>query len=248
MKAKSIYKKGLVFLLTGLALAACTKRQTLTIPTTGDFGTTSMVQVYQATVNATRNYVYVDAFPITGATLASGSVFPSGNGTIAANIQPGVRAFLVRDTLAAATQVPLSFVTDLTPGSNYTIFLYDTINSPKQKTVQTNIVIPADTTARIRFANFVFSATQVPAVDIYSKRRNVNLFTNIPTTEVTNFIPVPSAFNDTFYVRETGTTNLLATLNGLNPTRKRSYTLVFRGRYQSTTGGVVRTLSSFVNY
>ena len=66
-------------------------------------------------------------------------------------------------------------------------------------------------------------------------------------TGVTDFIPVPSAFTDTFYVRETGTTNQLAVLNGLTPTEKRSYTLVFRGRYETTSGTIARTLSSFIN-
>lgn len=236
--------------ITILIIQSCTKQQAkLVAQQQTDFSNSSIVQVYIATVNATRNYVYVDGAPITGATLSSGSLFPSGVATIGSNIQPGLRAFLVRDTSTAitATQVPLSFAQNLQVGKIYTIFMYDTINSPLQKTTQTNIVVPTDTTARLRFANFVFSKTAVPAVDIFSKRRNINVFTNIQVTDVTDFIPVPSAFNDTFFVRETGTLNQLAVLNGLNPTQKRSYTLVFRGRYQSTTGTVARTLSSFIN-
>ena len=248
MKPIMRYKAAWMVLVMGAMFSACDKKETFTFNTNNNFGITSQVQVYQATVNASRNYVYVDAFPITGVLLASGSVYPSGSGAIAAAIQPGVRAFLVQDTLRTSTQVPLSFATNLNPGSNYTIFLYDTINSPKQKTVLTNIEIPTDTTARIRFANFIYSNTAVPAVDIYSKRRNINLFTNVPTTEVTGFIPIPSAFNDTLIVRDAGTANQLAVLNGLNPTARRSYTLVFRGRYLSTTGTVARTLSSFINY
>lgn len=231
-----------------LAVQSCTKQSPkLVAKQQEDFGNSSLVQVYIATVNATRNYVYVDGAPLNGAAMSSGSLFPSGVATIGANVQPGVRAFLVRDTLTAATQVPLSFAENLQVGKRYTVFMYDSINAPKQKTVETNIEIPADTTARVRFANFVFSVADVPAVDIFSKRRNVNIFTNIKRTEVTNFIPIPSAFNDTFFVRETGTLNQLAVLNGLNPTEKRSYTLVFRGRYQTTTGTVARALSSFIN-
>lgn len=249
MKFQTKIIAGLCLLAGLFSGISCTKQlPKLVASQQADFSNSSLVQVYVATVNATRNYVYVDTRAITGATLGSGSLFPSGVATIGANIQPGVRAFLVRDTLPAATQVPLSFATNLNPGNRYTIFLYDTINAPKQKTIQTNIEIPADTTARVRFANFVYSATAVPAVDIFSKRRAVNLFTNVPTTEVTGFIAIPSAFNDTIIVRDAGTTNQLAVLNGLNPTQKRSYTLVFRGRYQSTSGTVARTLSSFINY
>jgi hypothetical protein len=46
-----------------------------------------------------------------------------------------------------------------------------------------------------------------------------------------------------------GTTTNIASLNGFNPIRKRSYTLVFRGRYQTTgTTGVARSLVSFLSY
>jgi hypothetical protein len=249
MKIINIISAALCTIVTFFIIQSCTKQEAkLVAQQQTNFNNSSLVQVYIATVNASRNYVYVDGAPINGAAMSSGSLFPSGVATIGANIQPGMRAFLVRDTLSTSTQVPLSFAGSMQPDKRYTIFIYDTINSPQQKTVETTIVIPADTTARLRFANFVFSKIAVPAVDIFSKRRNVNVFTNIQVSDVTAFIPVPSSFNDTFFVRETGTLNQLAVLNGLNPTQKRSYTLVFRGRYQNTTGTVVRTLSSFINY
>lgn len=246
MKNIKIYSAGIAgILLSGTIILSCTKKHEEATALQNDFTNSSIVQLYVATVNASRNYVYIDAQATNGSALSSGSVFPgTGYGF---NVPSGIKAFLIRDTLAAATQVPLSFAENMKPGKVYTIFAYDTINTPKQKTIETNIVVPTDSTARLRFANFVFSRTDVPGVDIYSKRRDLTLFSNIKMTEVTDFIPVPSVFNDTFYVRETGTTNLLASLNGLSPTPKRSYTLVFRGRYQTTSGTVARTLSSFVN-
>lgn len=232
-------------LLTTLPVVSCTKSFDEKVVRQTDFSNSSLVQVYMATISALRNYVYVDGVPVTGAALALGSVFPStGYGF---RVPGGLNAFLVRDTLGTSTQTALSFAENLQVDKNYTIFAYDTINSVKQKTVLTEIEIPADTTARLRFANFIFSKTAVPAVDIYSKRRNINLFTNQQVTDVTPFISIPSAFVDTFYVRETGTTNQLAVLNGFSPVEKRSYTLVFRGRYLTTTGVIARTLSSFVN-
>ncbi|MBC7874372.1 MAG: DUF4397 domain-containing protein [Ferruginibacter sp.] len=248
---KLLYKIPACFciVITLLIIQSCTKQEAkIVAQQQTNFTNSSLVQVYVATVNASRNYIYVDGAAVTGAALASGSLFPGGVATIGTNVPAGLRAFLVRDTLPAATQVPLVFAENMQNGKFHTIFLYDTISTPKQKTVLTNIVIPADTTARLRFANFVFSRTDVPAVDIFSKRRGVNLFTNVKVTDVSDFIPIPSAFNDTFFVRETGTTNQLAVFNGFNATQKRSYTLVFRGRYQTTTGTVVRTLSSFINY
>jgi hypothetical protein len=230
-------------------LFSCTKQEAkLVANQQTDFSNSSIVQVYLATVNASRNYIYVDAAQVTGGLMSSGSVFPSGGATIGANIQPGLRAFLIRDTLSTTTQVPFTFAQNMQVGNRYTIFIYDTITAPKQKTVQTDIIIPADTTARLRFANFVHSKNAVPAVDVFAKRRNINLFTNVAVTDVTSFIPVPSSFNDTIIVREAGTTNQLAVLNGLNPTQKRSYTVVFRGSYAITSGTNARTVSSFTNY
>lgn len=247
MKPIKIYTGGITGLLLGLlALSACTKSFDEKVVQQRDFSNSSLIQVYMGTLGATRNYVYVDAKPVTGAALSLGSVFPAT--AHAARIAGGFRAFLIRDTLSTSIQVPLSFAENMTAGKHHTIFMYDTITSPKQKTVETNIVVPADNSARIRFANFVFSKTAVPAVDIFSKVKNMNVFTNVSTTQVTDFIPYTSAVTDTFLVREAGTTNQLAALNGLTPTEKRSYTLVFRGRYQTTSGTIARTLSSFINY
>lgn len=234
-----------VIIATSTIVQSCTKSFEGTATLQTDFSNESIVQLYVATVNASRNFLWIDSRQVNGSSLSSGSVFPgTGYGF---NVPGGFRSFLVRDTLSTTTQIPLSFAQNLQGGKLYTVFTYDSINAPKQKTIETTIEVPTDTTARIRFANFIFSTVDVPAVDIFSKRRNINVFTNISRTEVTSFIPIPSAFNDTFLVRETGTTNQLAALNGLNPTQKRSYTLVFRGRYQSTSGTVVRTLSSFIN-
>lgn len=247
MKSIRIYLYGIVGIMSAmLMLPSCTKSFDEKVIQQRDFSNSSLIQVHMGTVSATRNYVYVNTKPITGAALSLGTVFPSIG--FAASIPGGLNAFLIKDTLSTSTQVPLSFAENMQVGKHYTVFMYDTINSPKQKTVETNIVVPDDTTARIRFANFVFSKTAVPAVDIFSKVKNTNVFTNINPTEVTDFIPYASAIRDTFLVRETGTTNQLAVLNGLTPQEKRSYTLIFRGRYQTTSGTIARNLSSFINY
>jgi len=147
-------------------------------PDDSDFTNKSFVQVYNGIVNSTRNYVYVDASQLTGSLLAFNSTFPSTPSNAA--ITSGYKTFLVKDTLPTSTQVPLSFAEVLQPKSYYTIFLYDSLNSPKKKIVQNNIVIPDDTTARVRFANFIYSSTAVPNVDIFSLKRGANVFQALP--------------------------------------------------------------------
>lgn len=211
-----------------------------------DFTNKAFVQVYNATLSSARNYVYVDGNAVTGAIVAYGGAFPSTPSNF--SVTPGFRSFLIRDTSSTIlTQPPMSFAENFEPNKYYTIFMYDTLNSPKQKTVVNNIIIPADTTARVRFANFIFSKTPVPNVDIFSIKSNANVFTNVQVTDVTNYVPfktfLPTSTSDTLLVRETGTTILLAQLNAFNPIRKRSYTLVLRGSYKAATPA--KTLSSF---
>jgi hypothetical protein len=231
-----------------------------------DQSNSSVVQFIVATVNATRNHVFLDGTRITGSNLVSGSVFPSSG--FGVEIAGGLRAFLVRDTLGTSTQLPFSFAENMKAASHQTVFLYDTITSPKQKTVIDNIVVPSDTTARVRFASFAYLPTmQLPAFDIYSARRQANIFTNVRYTDVTEFVPIASGVADTFYIRETGTTTNLqnVTISTATPpappvwsdirliwtpTMKRSYTLVFRGSYRTTNlaSTHVRSFTLFANY
>lgn len=242
-KTLKIYFGGLMGLIAACAvLSSCEKSFNEKTIQQKDFTNSTIVQVAVATMNAARNYAYVDTKQQTGALLATGSIFPgTGYGFV---VNPGLRAFLVRDTLSATTQVPLSFAENLQPGKHYTIFTYDTITSPKQKTVLDDIVVPADSTSRIRLANFGYSPNAIPAVDVFSFVRNTNIFTNVNTTEVTSFIPYPSFTTDTLYFRDAGTANtfLKVTFSG-GITPKRSYTLLLRGSYGSGT----RVVTFFAN-
>jgi hypothetical protein len=260
MKFLKIINIGLGLISLPFFIVSCVKsRQDLVPGTDGDFNNKTMIQVYDATLGSTRNYVYVDASPVTGSAIAYGGTFPVGATPANFAITSGFREFLIKDTLATSTQPQLSFAESFQPVSNYTIFMYDTANAAKQKTVRTNIVIPDDTTARLRFANFVYSPFPVPAVDIFSVNRNANIFSNISVTEVTDFISYQSNKNDTLYVRAAGSGTNLMNKNSsgvfspfflvINPTRLRSYTVIFRGGWRSdlSTAATVRTLSLFAN-
>ena len=244
MKSIKIYLCGIAGLFTAAVLViSCTKSFDEKTVLQTNFNNSTLTQVFIATVNASRNYVYVDGKAVSGTAMTSGGLFPSG--AYAFSAPGGLRSFVVRDTLSTSTQVPLAFAENMQVGKNYTVFMYDTITTPKQKTVLTNIVIPADTSSRLRFANFIYNPSDVPAIDVYSFNRGTNVFTNVPVTGVTDFIPYPSGLTtDTLYIRETGTTaNIVkvAIIGGL--TQKRSYTVVYRGSHRGT-----RTASLFANY
>jgi hypothetical protein len=231
-------------LMAGIAMVSCTKSFDSRLVSTYGNTASSNVQLFIATVGASRNYLVVDNKPVNGAALASGSLFPSvGFGF---SVPTGMRSFLLRDTLTATTQTAISFAQNMEIGKSYTIFSYDTITATKQKTVETPIVIPADTTSRLRFANFIYNPNAISGVDVFSFNRNTNLFTNVNVTDVTSFVPYPSALlTDTLYIRPTGntTTNLVKVTVTGGLTQKRSYTLVYRGSDRGT-----RTASLIANY
>jgi Domain of unknown function (DUF4397) len=243
MKAIQFIKPFCITAVFAAGLFACKKEMKTFLPAQTDFSGKSFIKVYNSVINSTRNFVYINTIPVTGAALAYGSLFPSVS--YYSVIDAGNRDVLIKDTLITTTQKPISFAAPFDEGVNYTIFTYDTLTNTKYLVTKDNIQQPVDTTSRLRFANLVYSKTAVPNVDIYSIKRKENIFTNVPVASVTDFIPFSSGIADTLYVRATGTTTNLTQLNGINNTQKRSYTIVFRGIYATTTGTLARSLISF---
>lgn len=226
------------------SILSCTKEIPQVATTDLNFTNSATVQVFSATVKAARNYIYVDTVPISGIALGFGSIFPAT--AYAFRVTAGTHTILIKDTLPATTQVPISFSEALAAGKSYTIFTYDTITSIKQLTVLNTITVPTDTSSMLRFANFAYNTTALPNVDVYSFRKGIAtpIFTNVATAAVTNFIPYPSGMTDTLYIYATGTTSPLIVkqlLTSLTPTR--SYTSTYSGSYKGT-----KTIPTFVTY
>lgn len=233
-------------LLAAAILPSCEKEYSTFLTEQTDLRNKALIKVHNATLNATRNYVLVDDKSVTGAGLAYGGLFPSVSYYSA--IEPGTRSITIRDTFPTTTQRPVTVSQAFDANANYTIFTYDTLTNTRALVVKDDIQQVNDTTARIRFANLVYSRVAVPAVDIFSIKRQANVFTNVNPATVTAWIPYAADLSDTLFVRATGTTTNLTQLNGLLPRQKRSYTVVFRGVYQLTTGTNARILSSFTSF
>jgi len=247
MKSLMNIKSITIALASMIMLAACEKEYKSLLTEETNLGNTAFVKFHNAIINSNRTYIYSDMVPLNGATIAYGGLFPSLSPSYTA-LAAGTRAIAIRDTLAPSTQYPISFNAPMTAGTFYTIFAYDSLNAPQYKVVQDNIQVFNDTAARVRFANFPYSTTAMPNVDIFSQKQQANIFTNISTAAVSDFISFRAGISDTLFVRPTGTTNNLTQLNGLVATAKRNYTVIFRGSYRSTTGAAARTLTSFLSY
>ena len=235
--------------LVSISLLISCQRETFAPPVKENFdlGDKAFVRLYNGAVGTARNYLFLNETPLTGAAVGYGGFFPASAGYYSA-IPAGQMNLTIKDTITAAVQPEVPVAANFEAGNRYTIFTYDTATQAKQLTVQDQIEVPADTTARVRFVNIPFSRNAIPNVDVYSKRKGANVFSNISLNSATDFIPYEAAQTDTLYVRETGTTTNLATMNTFAPSRKRSYTIVFRGAYGASTGATARTLTNFLTY
>ena len=254
------FSKSQLFILSFLSLFifSCKREIPQVAGLETDLNKFATVQIFNATVKAVRNYVYVDNVQVSGASLASGGIFPASAYGIKVN--PGIRSILIKDTASTTTQIPITFSQNFELGKSYTTFTYDTITSIKQVTVLNNIILPTDTSARLRFANFVYNTSALSNVDIYSFRKIPGtpvflggspdftsippLFSNIATNFITDFIPYPSGITDTLYVYATGTTSpliLKQLVTSLVPTR--SYTSVYNGSFKGA-----KAVSTFATY
>ena len=239
MKLTRIIIAGCGILSALLLIQGCKKDLNIKVPENPDLTNQATVQVYNSMLGSNRTYVFMDGAPVTGAALGYGTSFPAS--AYSFRVPAGLRAFVIKDTQANSLQQQLVFSENFQANKSYTVFVYDTTTVPKQVTVPTNIQIPNDTTARVRFANFEYNPVATLPVDVWSVKRKENVWSGIIRTQVTDFIPFASAKSDTLLVRVAGTTTLLAQLNAFNPTQKRSYTVVYRG-------WATKAVASFANY
>jgi hypothetical protein len=192
----------------------------------------ALVQVYNGILNSSRNFVYVNGQQANGATVAYGAAFPSSAYGFA--VYTGDNTFVIKDTLTATTQVPQSFVVNTKAGGSYSVFMYDTITSPKRLVVENNFIYNTGNFGNVRFVNLIYNPTATPNVDVFSVTSNAVIFSNIPVGAITSYMSFPSGVSDTWQIRQTGTSTVMASLSvtssSLAP--ERSYTVVYRGSYR----------------
>ena len=241
-------KSSIILSLTVIALTAlfsCEKTFTPIVSEDTALGDRAQVKYANFVVNSNRNYVFIDNRVISGTASAFTNIYPSGASSNML-IAPGSRTFVIRDTLRTSTQVQISLPSTLEAGAFYTMFTYDSLNNAKAKIFRDWFLPTTDTTANVRFANFGYNPTGVPNVDVYSARRQANIFSNVTFTNMTDFVPFRAASLDTLYIRQAGTTTNLVTLNGFNPLARRNYTIALRGSMRLTSGTLARGVTTIL--
>jgi len=238
----------LIIAVIGL-LTACTKD--FDGRTTESVGTENkaFIRIVSGSVGAARNFATLDGALLNGTPLSMGGIFPGASTVTAfATILPGARTIRVYDSAVVPMQTPVSISAVFDAGKFYTVYTYDTSNAVKALIQNDVFTVPADTTASVKFVNIIYSSTAVPNVDLFSRRRQANIASNIAPLASSNYIPHISGLTDTLEVRATGTTAPLAIINGFTFNQKRTYNVVFRGRYQSTSGTMSRGITVMATY
>lgn len=207
------------------------------------------LRFYAGSLGAARNYIEIDNMRLNGTPISMGGVFPgSASVTAFSVIDPGSRIVKIYDSAINTTQPPVSTTQNFLGGQYYTIFSYDTTNAVKALITNDVFNIPSDTTSNIRFVNLIYSSAAIPNIDLYSRRKGANIATNISRLGVSAFVPHLTGLSDTLDVRPTGTQTNLASFNAFTFNARRVYTVVFRGRYESTTGALTRNLNIIATY
>lgn len=205
--------------------------------------------------------VYLDSTRLS-TPLSYGVTFPNNAGTVVnayAAIPPGTHKLRIsfKGTTTADSTIT-SFTESFTAARYYTFMITDSLLATRDTArmfIQDYFPAPLTGTYNLRFINAVINDTPGLAVDLYSTRKNANLFTKIKPDSVTSFqaLAYNAQLNDTIFVRRSGTTFNLAVVakaGGLvfTPGNQRSYTICFQGNGTLTTGTKARSLVGYVNY
>ncbi|HAI83250.1 MAG TPA: hypothetical protein DCL43_06245 [Chitinophagaceae bacterium] len=245
MLLKKISTWGTAALAGAIVLAACERDYESVQVNNTQLGDRAYLKIINSTINSARNFISIDGARLNGAALLysntsafSVSLFPQQNSGAYAAVRSGTVRLVMADTLTTSTQPAYNQSVTLNPNTYYTLFSYDTVNAAKYLLIQDNFpsFFSVDTTAAIRFANFMHApaAANAPNVDFVSARMGL-LASNVPLTGVTPFNGRFRAnITDTLFVRPTGTSTNLYNFT-INALPRRSYTIVWRGRFTNTT-------------
>lgn len=184
---------------------------------------------------------YAGLFPATGSNFGYFAV-PTGLQHIKLSVAGIVKADSIPLTLFSKV-----FLT----GQYYSILVTDNIKSPNDSAkiiLQDNFTKPSNGNYSIRFVHAVLNDTTGKNIDVFSARRNANIYNDIKPGQIVNFqnFPFNSQVSDTLYVRRAGTLQNLAITTGLFG-NQRAYTFIYRGDGNLTTGTKARVLFPYLH-
>ncbi|MDP1844135.1 MAG: DUF4397 domain-containing protein [Sediminibacterium sp.] len=195
-----------------------------------------------SSASATFTTAYGGAFPGTAIAVAGST---NGNNVFDYAVIPSgtavVTGAMFRLTGGSAADTVLSTSLTFEKSKKYTIVAADTIPNQRFFAFEDVFLQPDTGNYAIRLINLGMNIPTVgaapTAIDVFSRRRQANLVSNIPYKGASAYVEsrVANLYNgvltttDTLEIRATGTTVALAQINGFFPVRTRVYTFVTRG-------------------
>lgn len=262
MKYQYINKLTLVILALSLGLLACEKKKEIlaTWDTAGTDGTLAHLRIIHASPNfraimgqADSLHIFANGGKVNGVRMSLGSVFPAQSPNAYVGLPPGnVELKLSVGGMISPDSIPLySFKVKMEQGKYYSFLITDSLtNASKDSSrifVRDSFPNLFNGRTGIRFIN-ALRDTAGRTVDVWSTRRNNNLYSNVPSGLISSFSNQPFLnIPDTLIVRRAGTTNELARLNTITFANQRIYTILLRGDVTVTSGTRARTLTWVTN-
>lgn len=195
-----------------------------------------------SSASATFTTAYGGSFPGTAIAVAGSA---NGNNVFDYAVVPAgasrVTGAMFRLTGASAADSVVSTSLNFEKSKKYTVIAADTIPNQRFYAFEDVFVTPDTGNYAFRFINMALnipSAGAAPtAIDVFSRRRQANLVSNIAYRGASTFVEsrVTNLFNgvatttDTLEIRAAGTTIPLVQINGFFPVRTRVYTFIARG-------------------
>lgn len=258
MKSKYLNKLTLAFLALSLGMLGCVKEKEIRAPWTdaGADGEFAQLRIVHAAPNfrnitgqADSIHVFANGVKVSGARLTYGGLFPGQTPATYAGIPAGSVALKISvGGLVNYDSIPVATINaNLEKGKNYSLIITDSLlNASKDSArifVWDSFPVPANMRVGLRFVHSLVDTAVDKRVDVWSARRNANMFAGILPGAVTNFTNQPFLnYPDTLIVRRVGTTTELARINTITFANTKVYTLFLRGDVR-LTGTKARTLT-----
>lgn len=199
--------------------------------------------------------IFANGQKINAARLTFGSAFPSISPNNYATLPPGSYDLKISvGGVVNTDSIPVATIrVNLLAKTNYSFIITDSV---LRATRDSSRIFVRDSFPEIRngriglrfISAWTDTAVVFRGVDVWSTRRNNNLYSNVMPGTTTSFSTQPFIdLSDTLIVRRAGTTTEIARLNNIVFANTRAYTIFLRGSSELSTGLKARTLTWYTN-
>lgn len=246
---KYILVPGIILVAAIIGFVSCKRDFALKNPVTTTEGT-AFLRIIDVSPNFRNIYglpdsfnVYVNGVKITGYTAGTplimtyNAIYPNVS-TNYGYVSVPAGTMEIELTIGAVKPDSVTikaFTKTLVANQMYTFMITDSLNSTRDSSkifVQDSYAAAPTSYFNLRFIHAVLNDTVGKAIDIWSTRANRYIFSNIKPGAISSFTAYPynATYSDTLYVRRSDATHFpLDTLNTVNFSNMRTYTLYYKG-------------------